>query len=364
MEMLSTTNLIINYLPQTLTDEEFHSMFLSIGPLKASKIVRDRATGYSYGFGFVEYQKEEDAQKAANTLNGLQLQSKRIKVAPARVGENVKGANLYVRSIPRTMTQEQFAMMFAAYGNVVQSRLLKDQTTGKPKGVGFILYETKSQADAAIENLDGQVPEGGTEVMSVAYADDNRGKARQPMPFGPGAKLRGGFQGSAPRMPTRPMGGGHAMGGGHGRGYNEFGGNGYGAGGYNDYNNFSGNDAPGNFGPGPMRSNQNRFRYNPMSGPGGFGGNNPPNSAGNEEGFALFVYNIGTNATERELWQLFSPFGSVLKVNVIRDFEKNQCKGYGFVTMGAYHDAMSAIQNLNGYPYGEKPLQVSFKTAK
>lgn len=59
-------------------------------------------TGYSYGFGFVNYAKAEDAATAINTLNGLQVQNKRLKVSFARPsGEEIKETNLYVTNLPR-----------------------------------------------------------------------------------------------------------------------------------------------------------------------------------------------------------------------------------------------------------------------
>ena len=59
----SRTNLIINYLPQTLSDAEFNQLFAALGPLQSARILRDKRTGYSFGYGFVNYQKEEDATK-------------------------------------------------------------------------------------------------------------------------------------------------------------------------------------------------------------------------------------------------------------------------------------------------------------
>jgi len=46
------------------------------------------------------------------------------------------------------------------------------------------------------------------------------------------------------------------------------------------------------------------------------------------------------------------------------DFAKNQGKGYAFVTMPSQEEASAAIEQLNGYNYAGKPLQVSFKSDK
>ncbi|XP_054281358.1 ELAV-like protein 4 [Macrosteles quadrilineatus] len=75
----SKTNLIVNYLPQTMTQEEIRSLFSSIGDVESCKLIRDKVTGQSLGYGFVNYHRPEDAEKAINTLNGLRLQNKTIK---------------------------------------------------------------------------------------------------------------------------------------------------------------------------------------------------------------------------------------------------------------------------------------------
>lgn len=77
----SKTNLIVNYLPQTMTQEEIRSLFSSIGEVESCKLIRDKVTGQSLGYGFVNYVRFEDADKAINTLNGLRLQNKTIKVS-------------------------------------------------------------------------------------------------------------------------------------------------------------------------------------------------------------------------------------------------------------------------------------------
>ncbi|XP_042213812.1 sex-lethal homolog isoform X2 [Homarus americanus] len=168
------TNLIINYLPQTLTDQEFYKIFVVVGPIKNCRIMKDLKTGYSFGFGFVEYQKPEDAAKAILQLNNLPVQHKRIKVSYARPpGEDIKETNLYIQNIPRSYTLDQLEELFAVYGQIVQKNLLKDKVTGLPRGVGFVRFDKKSQAEAAIVGMNGVVPEGGTEPLVVKVAEEH-----------------------------------------------------------------------------------------------------------------------------------------------------------------------------------------------
>ena len=388
MDQSNKTNLIVNYLPQTLTDEEFRSMFLSIGPLNTCKVVRDRHTNYSYGFGFVEYQSEADAERAIDTLNGMKLQHKTLKVAYSRTGEDVKNANLYISSLPRTITSEELKEHFSEFGQIINARVLTDGSGAANKGIGFVLFDKKDQADVAQKTMDGQCLPGYTEKISVKYADGERSKAAPPgMKHAP-PRGRGGFPPMRGGLGGRGgFGGRGGLGGGYGSG--PMGGFGMGpySGGFEDpyeYDGFGAGYGMGGFGPGPMRGPGGpaaRGRFSPMhagrgmgrggmgrgfgAGYGGGDAGTPPGAP--TVGHILFVYNILPDADERFLWQLFSPFGAVINVDIIWDNQKGNGlnKGFGFVTMRDYADAEAAIRNLSGYTgHGGKPLQVSFKADK
>ena len=65
-----------------MTDTELYSMFITLGPIVSAKIMRDKSSGYSFGYGFVQYESPADAAKAIQQLNGLQVaNNKRIKVS-------------------------------------------------------------------------------------------------------------------------------------------------------------------------------------------------------------------------------------------------------------------------------------------
>ncbi|XP_037077193.1 protein sex-lethal-like [Pollicipes pollicipes] len=99
---VNNKNLIINYLPQALTDKEFSQMFSSVGAIKQCRVMRNMQTGYSFGYGFVEFINPDDADKAIALLDGLRVQNKRIKVSYARPpGQDIKDTNLYIQNLPR-----------------------------------------------------------------------------------------------------------------------------------------------------------------------------------------------------------------------------------------------------------------------
>jgi len=79
------------------------------------------------------------------------------------------------------------------------------------------------------------------------------------------------------------------------------------------------------------------------------------------EGICIFIYNIPHQMNERNLEDLFRPYGNVTGSRVMRNMNRTS-KGYGFVNMSTMEEAKNAIANLNGRPLiPDRPLQVSLK---
>ncbi|XP_060534378.1 sex-lethal homolog isoform X2 [Cylas formicarius] len=168
---IDKTKLIVNYIPQFATEEDLAQIFAPIGNVENIKIMRDYKTGYSYGFGFVKYFREEDAAKAINALNGFNFRNKRLKVSYSRPpGTDMKDSNLYITNLPKEITEEEVENLFKDYGEIVQRTVLKDKHTGLPRGVAFVRGE---EAQAAIANLDGKMLENAILPLSVRVAEDH-----------------------------------------------------------------------------------------------------------------------------------------------------------------------------------------------
>jgi RNA recognition motif-containing protein len=72
----------------------------------------------------------------------------------------------------------------------------------------------------------------------------------------------------------------------------------------------------------------------------------------------LYVGNIGDALTEIDLRALFTPHGSVLKVNVIRDHYTRQSKCFGYVQMADNKEGLSAMKALQGTLVNDNSLIV------
>jgi ELAV like protein 2/3/4 len=228
-----------------------------------------------------------------------------------------------VSGLPKHMNQHDLEAMFSPFGRIISSRILHDNSAnaavgtgddavqGLSRGVAFIRFDQRVEAERAIQELNGSFPAGAAGPITVKCA--NNPSSNKTL-----APLSAYLAPAAARRLAGPAG--KAL----------------------------------------LAINKGLQRFSPL-------GSDTPLLQANAltgSGWCIFVYNIAADTEESVLWQLFGPFGAVQSVKVIRDPATNKCKGYGFVTMTNYEEAVVAIQSLNGYTLAGQVLQVSFKTNK
>jgi RNA recognition motif-containing protein len=79
-----SVKLYIGNLPFEITDQELQDLFAPQGTVVSAKIIADRFTGRSRGFGFVEMSTQEEAEQAINALHGTDLGGRILVVNQAR----------------------------------------------------------------------------------------------------------------------------------------------------------------------------------------------------------------------------------------------------------------------------------------
>ena len=77
-------NIYVGNLPYGIRDEELSNLFSEFGSVKSANVIMDRASGKSKGFGFVEMDDNEDAEKAIQSLNGKDISGRELRVNEAR----------------------------------------------------------------------------------------------------------------------------------------------------------------------------------------------------------------------------------------------------------------------------------------
>lgn len=82
------TNLYVGNLDYGVSSEDLQDLFEEFGVVLSAKVIIDRDTKRSKGFGFVEMENDEEAQSAIEELDGAEYEGRAIKVNVARPREN------------------------------------------------------------------------------------------------------------------------------------------------------------------------------------------------------------------------------------------------------------------------------------
>lgn len=77
-------NIYVGNLPKEATEDDLRQAFEAFGQVTSAKIITDKFTGASRGFGFVEMPNSPEAQSAINGLDGSDLKGRPLKVNEAR----------------------------------------------------------------------------------------------------------------------------------------------------------------------------------------------------------------------------------------------------------------------------------------
>jgi RNA recognition motif-containing protein len=166
---MERSNLIVNYLQTNVNEDDLNRLFSEYGLIQSLKIVRDKATGISMGFGFVNFETNEAASRAAEALNGLELHGKRIKVSVARPAWKANiHSNLYIANLPTGFTEND---VMALVGpelavHIEHVRMLKNSENASPsssttpattgsefRAVAVARFDTEESAMIALEFL-------------------------------------------------------------------------------------------------------------------------------------------------------------------------------------------------------------------
>ncbi|NXF63983.1 EPAB protein, partial [Ciccaba nigrolineata] len=182
---LEFTNVYIKNFGDDMDDDRLREIFSQFGKTLSVKVMMDN-TGRSKGFGFVNFEKHEEAQKAAVAdMNGKEINGRLVYVGRAqkrlerqselkRKFEQIKqervsryqGVNLYVKNLDDGIDDERLRKEFSPYGTITSAKVMTEG--GHSKGFGFVCFSSPEEATKAVTEMNGRIV--STKPLYVALA--------------------------------------------------------------------------------------------------------------------------------------------------------------------------------------------------
>ncbi|XP_023739326.1 polyadenylate-binding protein 2-like [Lactuca sativa] len=148
-------------LDKAIDQKALYSTFSTFGNILSCRIATD-SSGQSKGYGFVQYDAEESAQKAIEKLKDMLLNDRQVYVGPFLhkqerdlVVDKTKLTNVYVKNLSESTTYDDLNKTFSEFGTVTSAVVTRD-AEGNSKCFGFLNFENAEDAGKAVEGLNGQ----------------------------------------------------------------------------------------------------------------------------------------------------------------------------------------------------------------
>lgn len=170
----------VGKLPWSVDESQLGAEFAECGEVVSARVVIDRATERSRGFGYVTFASEEAFE------NALQLQNKEIGGSIVNVDvpakriprqnasrtfnetRNPPSTGLYIGNLNWDTSIADIEEAFSSFSGVSNVRLITDRDSGRSKGFGYIEFESIERAQAALDGFNGQ--ELGGRVVRLDFS--------------------------------------------------------------------------------------------------------------------------------------------------------------------------------------------------
>ncbi|XP_024162573.1 polyadenylate-binding protein RBP47 isoform X2 [Rosa chinensis] len=170
-------------------DEAYlHGCFAYTGQVSSVKVIRNKQTGQTEGYGFVEFYSREAAEEVLQTYNGTPMpnteQPFRLNWATFSAGDRradtSSDLSIFVgdlaTDVTDTMLQETFA---SRYTSVKGAKVVQDANTGRSKGYGFVRFGDENERTKAIVEMNGAYCSSRPMRIGVATPKKSSGYQQQ-----------------------------------------------------------------------------------------------------------------------------------------------------------------------------------------
>ncbi|CAI9729508.1 polyadenylate-binding protein 1 [Octopus vulgaris] len=191
-EKYKFSNVYIKNFGTDLDDDGLKNLFSKFGDIVSVKVMADEQ-GQPRGFGFVSFEKADDAERAVKELDGFELNGRKLFIGRAQKIEERKkmlkekfdipkteekfrysGFNLYVKNLDEDFDDERLYQEFSKYGEISSARVMMQN--GRSKGFGFVCFDQQEAADKAIKEMNGRIVLQKPLFVTFAQSKDERKK--------------------------------------------------------------------------------------------------------------------------------------------------------------------------------------------
>lgn len=188
------TNIYVKNLDPEVTYDDFTSLFEQFGNVTSAVVQMDEE-GKSKGFGFVNFETHEEAQKAVDALHDTDFKGRKLFVSRAQKKaereeelrksyeqakmekmSKYQGVNLYIKNLDDEIDDDRLRAEFEPYGAITSAKVMRDEK-GSSKGFGFVCFSSPDEATKAVAEMNNKMI--GAKPLYVSLAQRREVRRQQ-----------------------------------------------------------------------------------------------------------------------------------------------------------------------------------------
>jgi len=153
-------SLYIGNLSERVPEPLMYEIFSSVGPVESCKLIKDKLTGESCGYGFIDYYDHRTAALALSSFNGRFIYGVELKVnwafANGQKEDTTNHHHIFVGDLSVEVDDKALYAAFAPFGSISDARVMAEAGTGKSRGYGFVAFKKKEDAQRSLIEMNGE----------------------------------------------------------------------------------------------------------------------------------------------------------------------------------------------------------------
>ena len=357
-------NIFVKNLHEGIDNKQLYDTFSLFGNILSCKVVTDKETGLSKGYGYVHYETNEAAKSAIEKLDGMLIDGKEVQVGVFMRRDNRPDAqaytNLFIKNIPFEWDEKKLESEFEKFGEIVSVSISMGRRKRVPKKVKPV--EKKEEGEEKAEGAAGEDAEKKEEEEKPAESSEEPKKEEEAKEEEESADKEEEEEEAEPaeeEEPTKPESNEPES---LGFGFVNFATHEAAAAAVKEMNDKeltvidqdSGEEIKKTLYVGRAqkkaeRERELRAKYE----------SEKMDRIAKFQGVNLYVKNLDDSVTDDVLRDEFSSMGTITSARVMRDKNTGVSRGFGFVCFSTPEDSTRAVNEMNGKIVAGKPIYVS-----
>jgi len=330
-------NIFVKNLNETIDNKQLYDTFSLFGNILSCKVVTDKETGSSKGYGYVHYETDESALAAIEKLDGMLIDGQEVQVGEFmrrndRPGQN-DFTNLYVKNIPYEWSDAKMNEEFSKFGEILSasiSRGLKSRRRIFKKKPVPKKEEEKTEETPTEEKEEGEAENETEKKEEEEKPAEEAEKEEEDAIVSLGFGFINYLEHESAVAAIENLNG------------KEF------------ETNIDGEDTMQELFVGRAQKKSERERQLHTK----FEAEKMDRIA-KFQGVNLYVKNLDETVTDEMLREEFATMGTITSARVMKDLKTGRAKGFGFVCYSTPEEATRAVNEMNGKILGNKPIFVA-----